>query len=141
MEQITPSQDSKTNFDAVELLRQEYDRHINRARNTIFVVAAICLVLGVVMVTGPVGPRWIYAGIFTFVSAAYWALGFWAAKKPVQAILAALILFCSLTLIEIVFDRSSTSWSIIFRVVIIGFLATGLSYALKSWRLKQALGK
>jgi hypothetical protein len=141
MEQITPSRDSKTNFDAVELLRQEYDRHINRARNTIFVVAAIYLVIAVLMLTAPVGPRWMYVAIFIFVSAAYWALGFWTAKKPVQAILAALILFCSLTLIEIVFDRSSISRTIIFRIVIIGFLATGLSYAIKSWRLKETLGK
>ncbi len=136
----TPPQE--TIFDESELLSQGYDKHVRRARTTIFVVAAIQFVSGFVLgFLGPEDEKWITIGIVTVIASIFAALGFWANRKPYHAILTALILFVSLILLDVIFDPASAFRGIIFKAFIVFYLIKGLNNARETLRLKQALGK
>lgn len=143
MEQSNPAKDSQeTIFDESELLSHGYDKHVRRARTTIFVVAGIQFVFGFVLgFSGPEDSKWITIGIVSIFAAIFAALGFWANSKPYHAILTALILFVSLILLDVVFDPASAFRGIIFKVFIVFYLIKGLNNARETLRLKQALGK
>jgi hypothetical protein len=143
MEQSSPSNDpQETIFDESELLGQNYDKHVRRARNTIFVVAAVQFVFGFIMgFVGPEESKWITIGIMTVIATIFAALGFWANRKPYHAILIALIFFVALILLDVVFDPASIFQGIIFKIFIVVYLIMGLNNARETLRLKQALGK
>lgn len=144
MEQSNPSTnpEQETIFDESELLGSDYDKHVRRARNTIFVVAAVQLLFGLIMgFSGPDESRWVTIGIMVIISGIFAALGFWANEKPYHAILIALILFSGLILLDAVFDPASIVRGIIFKIFIIVYLIMGLNNARETLRLKQALGK
>lgn len=144
MEQSNPSTnpEQETIFDESELLGSDYDTHVRRARNTIFVVAAVQLLFGLIMgFSGPDESRWVTIGIMVIISGIFAALGFWANKKPYHAILIALILFSGLILLDAIFDPASIVRGIIFKIFIIVYLIMGLNNARETLRLKQALGK
>jgi hypothetical protein len=144
VEQSTPSTNpqQETIFDESELLGEGYNKHVRRARNTIFVVAAVQLLFGLIMgFSGPADSKWITIGIMVIISGIFAALGFWANKKPYNAILIALILFCGLIILDVVFDPASIIRGIIFKIFIIVYLIAGLNNARETLRLRQALGK
>lgn len=144
MEQQTPSNPPQqdTIFDEAELLGDGYDKHVRRARNTIFVVAAVQFIFGLVLgFSGPEESKWISIGIMTIVAGIFAALGFWANKKPYHAILIALIFFCGLILLDAIYDPASIVRGIILKVFIVVYLIMGLNNARETLRLKRALGK
>jgi hypothetical protein len=144
MQQSTPSNNTQeeTIFSESELLGNGYDKHVRRARNTIFVVAAVQLVLGLIIgFSGPEESKWITIGIMVVVSGIFAALGFWANRKPYHAILVALIFFSGLIILDAVFDPASIIRGIIFKIFIIVYLIMGLNKARETLRLRQALGK
>lgn len=143
MEQTTPSANpQETIFDESELLGHDYDKHVRRARKTIYVVAAVQFVFGIIMgFAGPDESRWITIGIMTVIAGIFAALGFWANRKPYHAILSALIFFGALILLDVIFDPASILRGIIFKIFIIVYLIMGLNNARETLRLKQALGK
>ena len=142
MEQSTPSQDQQENIlDEAELLGHGYDKHVRRARNTIFVVAAVQFIFGFIIgFAGPEESKWITVGIMTIIAAIFAGLGFWANKKPYHAILVALILFSFLILLDAISDPALMLRGIIFKIFIIVYLVIGLKNARETLRLKQALG-
>ncbi|MBC7826132.1 MAG: hypothetical protein H7122_00185 [Chitinophagaceae bacterium] len=141
MEKQTPPEQD-TIFDEAELLGDGYDKHVRRARNTIFVVASVQFVFGLVLgFSGPEESKWISIGIMSIVAGIFAGLGFWASKKPYQAILIALILFCGLILLDVIFDPASIFKGIILKIFIIVYLIMGVNNARQTLRIKQALGK
>ncbi len=124
MEQSNSAKDpQETIFDESELLNHGYDKHVRRARTTIFVVAAIQFVFGFVLgFSGPEDTKWITIGVVTVIAGIFAAIGFWANSKPYYAILTALILFVSLILLDVIFDPASAFRVIIFNVFIVFYL-------------------
>ncbi|HKH63529.1 MAG TPA: hypothetical protein VKA49_21980 [Flavitalea sp.] len=143
MEHQTPSNSSQqdTIFDEAELLGEGYDKHVRRARNTIFVVATTQFVVGLVIgFSWPEESKWISIGIMSIVAVIFACLGFWAIKKPYQAILIGLTLYCGLILLDLIVDPAAIVRGIILKIFIIIYLVMGLNNAGQTVRIKKALG-
>jgi hypothetical protein len=139
MEPQTPPPANETIFDEQDFLASGYDKHLRQARNAIFVVAAIQFLFGLVLgYQGPVEERYITIGIMTFVALIFLGLGLWANKKPYPAILAAIIVYGCLLLLDAIFDPMSLLKGIILKAFIIFYLFRGLKNA-KEFQQRKAL--
>ena len=122
-------------YDGVKKLEMEgYETGIKKARNALFVTAALVFI-GELVSAGVSGigitPLLIVialveAGIFV-------GLGFWTKTKPYTAIIVGLILFILMWAIAIVIAGGRAAYSgIIVRIIIISYLVNALKHA-KAW--------
>ena len=122
-------------YDGVKKLEMEgYETGIKKARNALFVTAALVFI-GELVSAGISGigitPLLIVialveAGIFV-------GLGFWTKTKPYTAIIVGLILFILMWVMAIVIAGGRAAYSgIIVRIIIISYLVSALKHA-KAW--------
>lgn len=132
----TPSQIGITRSEqeidpAVEAyLNGGYDKHVKRARRTLFMLAGIQLLGGVFMgmqVNAALRTAvWIEVLI---VSGIIFALAFWSKKKPYAALQTAVIFYLSYQGLSMLLNPVSIFQGIILKVIIVVYLFLGLSNA------------
>jgi hypothetical protein len=143
MEQSNSAKDpQETIFDESELLDSGYDKHVRRARITIFVLAGITLLLGLLLAfTDPTTEEWLVVAMAIVIAGTYTALGIWANARPYQAITIALVLFVSLILLTLILDPAGIFSGIILKIIVVVYLVRGINSSRETLRRKQALGK
>ena len=136
-----PAPQEESIFNEHELVDDRYMKKVRQARNAIYVVAAIQFVFGLYSgLTAPEELMYITLGIMMVVALMFLGLAIWANWKPYPAILIALILYCGLILLDLVYDPATIFRGIIMKVIIIIYLVKGLNNAAEARRMKQALG-
>jgi len=107
---------------------KEADKRIKSARNTLFVIAGISFLYGVVLFfTLGDSSVLISAGILAII---YLILGFWSQQKPLMALVLALLVYLTTITINAIVEPTSLFSGIIWKVVIIAFLGKGINSAL-----------
>jgi len=118
-----------------------YDRHIRRARATLFVVAGINLLGAVLILIGSEPTRIVTAIIIIVIAATFVALGFWTKKKPYSAILTALILYIVILALDAIGDPSTLFRGWLIKAGVIVALISTISNARETQRMMTILGK
>ncbi len=104
------------------------DKRIRSARNTLYVMAGISVLVGVFgFFMNYDSATLITNGILSVI---YLVLGYWSSEKPVMALLLGLLLYLTTIIISAVFEPSSLIKGILWKGIIIVFLAKGLYSAL-----------
>ena len=111
-----------------------YQTGIKKARNALFVTAALLLVGEIISAASsglPVTPLLI--GIVVIEVGAFVGLAFWTKTKPFTAIITGLILFVLLWVVAVVYVSPDAAYKgIIIRIIIIVNLVTAIKPA-KAW--------
>jgi len=122
-------------FDGVKQLeRESYETGIKKARNALYVTAAL-LLIGELLTASIMGVAItpLLIAIALFESGIFVALALWTKTKPYSAIIVGLILFILLWVLSIAVIGGRAAYSgIIVKVIIIYFLVNALKPA-KAW--------
>ena len=107
---------------------KEAPRLIRKARNTLFFISGIAFLVGIYY-------HFAQDDTATFISStilagAYLILAFWSQKKPLVSLVLALLLFLTNIVINGIIDTSTIYSGILFKGIIIFFLAKGINSAL-----------
>jgi hypothetical protein len=132
-----------TIFNEEEFLNTGYDKPVRQARNTLFVVAAIQFIFGLITMypIEDVAVKWVTFSIVVFISGIFVGLALWTKKKPYTAILTGLIIYCLLLLVDLFYQPSSIIKGLIMKIIVIVYLVKGLSNAKETQQLQKAFGK
>ena len=133
-----PSQEPSI-FDELDIRSHHHQKQIRQARLTIYVVAGIQLIFGMVsgfQFGGNTG--WFIFGITASIALIFFALGIWARKKPFTAILIALILYSLLLITDLIMQPATIIKGILVKILIIIFLVRGLKKAREAERWASA---
>lgn len=140
----TEENNSATIFSAEDFSLQGYDKTIRQARNAIFIAAGV-LALNLIVLAATVPDSYEYLWLDFVIWGAFIAvfivLGIWTKKKPLSAILGALILYAVFIIINAAIDISTIYKGIILKIVIIGLLVKGIKDAREAQRMKGLIGK
>ena len=122
-------------YDGVKQLeRQGYETGIKKARNALYVTAAL-LLIGEILTASTMGIALspLVIAIALFESGIFVALALWTKTKPYSAIIVGLILFILMWVVSIAVIGGRAAYSgIIVKIIIIYFLASALKPA-KAW--------
>ncbi len=123
-----------------QLELQSAENNLKKARNAIFVIAAL-LLIGNLIVMGASDSFTAIGLIIAFLATGVFVgLGFMTKKQPLGSVVVALILFATLWLIDIiVLGPEYILKGIIVKAIIIYFLATGIKYARETERLRKEM--
>jgi hypothetical protein len=127
-------------FNENEILGMDYDKHVKRARKTMFVIAAIFIISGL-FTTGRnqnADLTLVWTEVL-ILAAIFVALGFWTMKNPVAAIWVGLIVFVLYNIALAFLGWEYVIRGIIFKVGAVVYLITGLKNAQETKVLKEAL--
>ena len=100
------------------------DQKIKSARNVLYVIAGIILVFGFISFFSDQDVAVLVTNVI--LGAIYLVLGSWTSKKPMVAILLGLLLYLTTIIISAIFDPSTIIRGVIFKILIIAYLAKGL---------------
>ena len=132
----------KSIFDDDIIDTSEYDKKIKSAQTSIFVVAGVQMVFGIIQALMNDGPEMYFSlGIMVFISLLFLGLGFWCKKKPLAAIVTALVIYASLLLLDAFFDPTTLYKGVIMKVFIIIYLVKGITAAKEAQRLREIMGQ
>ncbi|MFL9482039.1 hypothetical protein ACI6Q2_04625 [Chitinophagaceae bacterium LWZ2-11] len=124
-------------LDLDALSPEGYDKKIRNVRIFLFIIAAFQIGY-IFFLPSDVDPiaNYITIGIFVAVAITFVLLAFWTKKKPYTAIITALIIYCSLLLLDIIFDPASILKGILIKIVFISLMVSSLSSAkdIQNWR-------
>ena len=114
-------------------------KKIKNAQTTLFVLAGIFLVVGVIyyFVVGQNDLGFAVLIQQLILAAVFLALGGWAKNKPVVALISGLVLFILVQLIAIVEDPTNIFKGIILKIVVIIYLVKGLQSAIEAEKIKK----
>ena len=125
-----------------DLSMEGYDKPVKKARNVLFVIAAIQLFVGILFGTQEVGLTRIFViGILAFISLIFFLLGLWTNRKPFDAIITGLIIYSTLLIGDAILDPPSLAQGLIFKVVVYLLLFSALNNAREVQRWKDSLKK
>jgi hypothetical protein len=129
-------------FSEEDFSMKGYDKHIRNARITLFIIAGVQLVAGVITSLNLPEPAiWITIGIYALFATVFASLAFWTRKKPYTALLIALILYSSLVVGDGIIDPSSIYKGIFLKVAIIVLLVRGLNNGKQAQEMMETFGK
>lgn len=100
------------------------DKKIKSARNVLFVMAGIVLLFGIISFFGDQDIAVLVTNVVLGII--YLALGSWTSKKPLVAILLGLLLYLTTIIIGAILEPSTLIRGIIFKILIIAYLAKGV---------------
>lgn len=128
------------NRDYKHLELKELNRKIKNAGTTLYVLAGLFTLLGVIYYfTNKENEQLALAVLLTNVilSAIFLALASWSKKKPAAAIISGLVLYVLVQLIAIIEDPANIVKGIILKVIIIIYLIKGMQSALEAEKIKK----
>jgi hypothetical protein len=141
-EELRDQEQPTTIFKEEELLVRGYDKQIKEARNILFAVGGITIVFKLVPFFAWNEPISIISfSISIFTALVFIGLGVWTKKKPVTAILIGLVFYCLISIMDLVFQPWSISGRLVFKILVVIYLARGLINAKNARQTQQALGK
>lgn len=142
MNQNTTAENS-TNTDLLEdddLSMEGYDKPVKKARNILFVLAAIQLVFGIFIALQQYGvARIISMAIYIGIAIVFFLLALWTKSKPYTAIITALSIYGVLVLADFIIDPASILRGIIIKIVVFALLISALSNAKEVQQWKDSL--
>lgn len=115
------------------------NKKINKSRNTIFIVAGITLIGGLLQLV--ITRSFSYdEALFTILIAAVFAgLGFFAKYQPFGALVIALIIYIGMWLLSMMMDPTYLVKGILIKALIIYYLASGIPHANEAEKIKKEL--
>lgn len=122
-------------YEGVKKLEMEgYETGIRKARNALFVTAAIFFIAEMITAgTSGIGFTPLVIVIALIESGIFVALGFWTKTKPYTAIIVGLILFILQWVLAIAVVGGRAAYGgIIIKIIIISYLVSALKHA-KAW--------
>ncbi len=125
----TPEQE--TIFTEAEFTPGQYDKSIRQARNALFIVAAVQMIMAIYLaiVTADGVESTMEFVILAGVSVVFFLLALYSKKKPYTAIVAGLVLYGSLLLLDLIMEPASIFKGIIMKGLIIYYLARSVNDA------------
>ena len=111
-------------------------KHIKSGRNSLFVIAAIAFLFGLVYFFSKQDTATFVTS--TILAIFYILLGFWSQKKPLMAFLLAGLLFLTTLVTNALIDSSTIYQGIILKIFIIFYLYRGVNSALELRNLRKA---
>jgi hypothetical protein len=132
-----------TIFDEAELLNKPYDKSIRYARIVIYIIAAAQFVLGIYQAYNTEGKveRLAVVVLTTALSLVYVVLALYSRKKPFNAILAALIIYSSFVVVDLVLDPGSLFKGLLLKAAVIYYLAKALGDARDMQAFMKTFGR
>ena len=134
------------NATSTDLLQEEdismegYDKPVKKARNVLFAIAAIQLVVGIFVGYQQDGlARIITIGLMVLVALIFFLLALWTKRKPFDAIITALIIYSVLLIGDAIFDPSTVIQGILFKIVVYVLLVSALRNAREVQRWKDSV--
>jgi len=144
METLTPNEEQpeqQSDFLDDIIDTREYDKKIKSAQNTIFIVAGVQLIFGLIVAfTGPEEVQNIQIGVAVVISAIFFGLGLWCKKKPFTAIIIALTVYSLLLISDAIYDPATIVKGAIVKAFIIIYLAKGIGAAKTAQEIRN-IGK
>jgi len=118
---------------------QELHRKVKNAQTTLFVLAGLFFVFGVIayFIAGQNDLGFAVLIQQLILAAVFLALGGWAKSKPVVALISGLVLFILVQLISIIDDPVNIVKGIILKVIVIIYLVKGLQSAIEAEKIKK----
>ncbi|MBN9295679.1 MAG: hypothetical protein J0I41_01655 [Filimonas sp.] len=107
-----------------------YDKPIKKARNILFVIAAL-QVISILFVMKDLEDLVLYftIGIMLVVAGIFFGLALWTKRKPYTAIIIALVIYVGLWLLDGFFDPTSLFRGIILKAIAVGLMISALGNA------------
>jgi len=119
-----------------------YDKNIRQARNILFFLAALQMLLAIYLLyTSQGNAGWVSFAITTIVAVIFFLLGFWTKVKPHTAIISGLVTYILLWIGDSIFDPTYIYKGILVKIFIIIYLIKGLKDAKEAQAIKTMLGK
>jgi hypothetical protein len=133
---------SESIFTENEFSMEGYDKNIRQARNTLFFLAGLQLLLGIYLLfNSSSNAGWISFVITALVAIIFLGLGFWTKQKPYNAIIFALIIYILLWAGDCILDATYIYKGILVKIIVIVYLAKGLKDAKEAQNMKAIMGK
>lgn len=141
-ENINEHNPGESIFSEEEFSLEGYDKNIRQARNILFFLAALQMLLAMYLLyTSQGNAGWISFAITTIVAVTFLLLGFWTKTKPYTAIISGLIIYILLWIGDAIFDPTYIYRGILVKIFIILYLIKGLKDAKEAQAMKTMLGK
>ncbi len=122
------TQEERSKFYAQKIMKKnehmDADKKIKSARNVLFILSAIIFLFGIVTYLIDEDIATLLTSVI--LSIIYLGLGFWSSKKPLAAILLALLLYLTTIIISTILEPENFIRGIIFKVIIIVYLGKGV---------------
>jgi len=129
-------------FTEEEFSLEGYDKNIRQARNILFFLAALQMLLAIYLLyTSQGNAGWVSFAITTIVAVIFFLLGFWTKVKPYTAIISGLVTYILLWIGDSIFDPTYIYKGILVKIFIIIYLIKGLKDAKEAQAIKTMLGK
>src|SRR6185437_5274936 len=129
-------------FTEEEFSLEGYDKNIRQARNILFFLAALQMLLAIYLLyTSQGNAGWVSFAITTIVAVIFFLLGFWTKVKPHTAIISGLVTYILLWIGYSIFDPLYINKGILVKIFIIIYLIKGLKDAKEAQAIKTMLGK
>jgi hypothetical protein len=129
-------------FTEEEFPLEGYDKNIRQARNILFFLAALQMLLAIYLLyTSQGNAGWVSFAITTIVAVIFFLLGFWTKVKPYTAIISGLVTYILLWIGDSIFDPTYIYKGILVKIFIIIYLIKGLKDAKEAQAIKTMLGK
>lgn len=110
-------------------------KQIRAARNTLFIVGGINLAVGIFYFFAHDLMEQLIAGGIIFLI--YLGLGFWSQTKPLIALILGLLVYVSFIILAAILNPASIVSGIIWKVIIIAYLAKGINSARELQKQQQ----
>ncbi len=101
------------------------DKKVKSARNTLYILAAATFVLNFIQTTYQHEDLSIFI-VGLILSVSFLVLGVWSKKKPLAALLSALLLYITLIILNGILDPTTLYQGILWKVLIISYLGKGV---------------
>lgn len=120
---------------------EDMERKVRTASTTLYILAGLSVIGGIILAARaePGGSPGAILLVCIILSSIYIGLGYWCRVQPIPAIICGLILYVTVTIINIMMDSSMAWKSIVINILVIAFLVNGLYSAYEAQRIKKEL--
>lgn len=126
--------------DSNQLELQAAENNLKKARNAIFVIAALILIGNLLVMAMSDTFTTLGLAIALVIAGIFVGLGFMTKKQPLGSVIVALVLFVALWVVDIVELGTDYIYKgIVVKGIIVYFLVTGIKYARETERLRKEM--
>lgn len=135
----TPNEESI--FSDMNLNLKVYEKHIRRARITLFVVGVLQLSALLMYYGAESLEEIIMVSVLVFIAIIFIGLGFWTKYQPFIALSVALILYSGIVILSIITNPDNFYSGIVIKIIILALLVRGMRNAKVAEDLKKTFGR
>jgi hypothetical protein len=135
-----PEDNQQTIFSGEEFSLNKFERTIRHARYAM--CGAPLTIVGLYLISNfEVENEWISIAILMLISCVFVGLALWSRKKPYTAIVIAFAIYLGLIVLYAIYNPGTIMQMIIFKIIIIVYLAKGINDAREWQRLSRVAQK